>query len=217
MTKQYGVSDLTKSIRKRCGLYNLAETSDHMGYFGFNAKYQAYIEVISFDGLVNSARFFRLDSSHAELATEALRSCHYQIAGVEDETQLSIMLNGLATVAAVTRNHALADELRIVARRYRPDVRHSISAGSEIIACLTAAASRSSLEDWTEFAGSRITELAFTDELKDDEAHMLHSQLRYLLHSVPELWITCGRACAALAAIDKNTFSEYEGSFPAEP
>ncbi len=87
----------------------------------------------------------------------------------------------------------------------------------QAIVCLTTAASRSSLEDWTEFAGSWITELAFTDGLKDDEAYMLHSQLRYLLHSVPELWITCGRACAALAAIDKNTFSEYEDSFPAEP
>ena len=171
----------------------------------------------SFIVLVNSARFFRLDSSHAELAAEALRSCHHQIAGVEDETQLSIMLNGLAAVAAVTRSHALADELRIVARRYRSDVRHSLPAGSEIIVCLTTAASRSSLEDWTEFAGSWITELAFTDEMEDDEAHMLHSQLRYLLHSVPELWVTCGRACAALAAIDKNTFSEYEDSFLAEP
>ena len=86
----------------------------------------------------------------------------------------------------------------------------------QITVCLTTAASRSSLEDWTEFAGSCMTELAFTDELKDDEAYMLHS-LQCLLHSVPELWITCGRACAALAAIDKNTFSEYEDSFPAEP
>lgn len=47
----------------------------------------------------------------------------------------------------------------------------------QAIVCLTTAASRSSLEDWTEFAGSWITELAFTDELKDDEAYMLYSQL----------------------------------------
>ena len=52
----YIVCDLTDSIRKRCKISNLAETSDHMGYFGFNARYQAYIEVISFDGLVNSAK-----------------------------------------------------------------------------------------------------------------------------------------------------------------
>lgn len=171
----------------------------------------------SFIVLVDSAKVFRLDSSHAELAAEALRSCHHQIAGVENETQLSIMLNGLATVAAATRSHALADELRIVARRYRSDIRHPIPVGSEIIVCLTTAASRSSPEDWTEFAGSWITELTFTDELKDDEAHMLHSQLQYLLHSVPELWVTCDRACAALAAINKDTFSEYEDSFPEKP
>lgn len=171
----------------------------------------------SFIVLVNSARVFRLDSSHAELAAEALRSCRHQIAGVENENQLPVMLNGLAAVAAVTRSRRLADELRIVARRHRSDVRHPVPAGSEITVCLAAAASRSDLEDWTEFVGDWITELAFADELKDGEARMLRSQLRYLLHSVPELWVTCDRACAALAAINENTSGEYEDSFPANP
>ena len=66
--------------------------------------------------------------------------------------------------------------------------------------CLLAAASRESLKDWTEFIGDWITELAFLDELEKDEINMLYSQLQYLCHAVPELWVTCDRACAALIA-----------------
>ena len=162
----------------------------------------------SFVALANSALTFRIDPDHAELAAKALKSCSYRLADIENSSQLVIMLSGLASVAAVTRSPALADELRIVARRYRADVRHPVSVGEETMLCVAAAASHAGLEEWTEFVGRWMTELAFIDELKDDEATMLRSQLRYLCHAVPDLWVTCDRACAALAAIDKNTSGE---------
>ena len=162
----------------------------------------------SFVALANSALIFRLDPDHAELAAKALKSCSYRLADIENSGQLVMMLSGLASVAAVTRSQALADELRIVVRRYRADVRHPVSVGEETMICVAAAASHAGLEEWTEFVGSWMTELAFIDELKDDEASMLRSQLRYLCHAVPDLWVTCDRACAALAAIDKNTSGE---------
>ena len=59
-----------------------------------------------------------------------------------------------------------------------------------------------------------MTELAFIDELGDDEASMLRSQLRYLCHAVADLWVTCDRACAALAAVDKNMFGERGDPLP---
>ncbi|WP_284648476.1 hypothetical protein [Photobacterium damselae] len=31
-------------------------THDHLGYFGYNKEYKAYIEVISFDRLLNMAK-----------------------------------------------------------------------------------------------------------------------------------------------------------------
>ena len=50
------VCDLTESIINRCDMHDLIVTSDHMGYFGYKSKYKAYIEVISFDKLVDSAK-----------------------------------------------------------------------------------------------------------------------------------------------------------------
>lgn len=52
----YIIADLTPTIIKRCKQANLQVTSDAMGYFGYNANFNAYIEVISFDRLLNSAR-----------------------------------------------------------------------------------------------------------------------------------------------------------------
>ena len=52
----YVVCDLTKSIIHTCKNFDLTETSDHLGYFGFHKTYKSYIEVVSFDRLVNSAK-----------------------------------------------------------------------------------------------------------------------------------------------------------------
>ena len=48
--------DLTPTMNKRCKNFNLTVTPDGMGYFGYNDNYKAYIEVISFDQLVSSAK-----------------------------------------------------------------------------------------------------------------------------------------------------------------
>jgi hypothetical protein len=66
--------------------------------------------------------------------------------------------------------------------------------------CLVAAASRADLNDWREFAGDWLTELAF-GELEGDEGNVLHSYLQCLCHAVPELWVSCSRADAALKAV----------------
>ena len=39
----------------QCELFDLTVTSDHMGYFGYNKGYKTYIEVISYNKLVNAA------------------------------------------------------------------------------------------------------------------------------------------------------------------
>ncbi|WP_028497426.1 ATP-binding protein [Microbacterium sp. 11MF] len=51
----YIVADLTPSMVNRCNYANLRRTPDGMGYFGFNEPAKAYIEVMSFDRLINSA------------------------------------------------------------------------------------------------------------------------------------------------------------------
>ena len=52
----YIVCDLTESIINRCRVFDLTTTNDHLGFFGFHKGYNAYIEVISYDKMVNNAK-----------------------------------------------------------------------------------------------------------------------------------------------------------------
>lgn len=51
----YIVADLTPTLVSRCEYASLRRTHDGLGYFGFNESAKAYIEVMSFDRLVNAA------------------------------------------------------------------------------------------------------------------------------------------------------------------
>ena len=155
----------------------------------------------SFIALVNSARIFRVDSDQAGLAAEALKLGGHRLANVEDRSQLLATLQGLATVAAVTRSSVLADELRILAGRYRRDPQYPLSIREDVWICLVAAASRADLNDWRDYVGDWLTELAFGD-LAGDDGKVLHLCLQYLCHAVPELWVSCGRVDAAVMAFN---------------
>ena len=52
----YAICDITATVERRCKILNLTVTSDHLGYFGYNTNYKAYIEVISYDRMLNAAR-----------------------------------------------------------------------------------------------------------------------------------------------------------------
>lgn len=52
----YVISDLTPTMVERCELASLTETYDGMGFFGYNKPQNAYIEVISYDRLLQSAK-----------------------------------------------------------------------------------------------------------------------------------------------------------------
>jgi hypothetical protein len=157
----------------------------------------------SFVALVNSALIFRVDSAQAKLAATALKLSRYRLVKVKDKSQLLTVLYGLATVAAVARSHELADELRVLVRRYWQDSHYDISIKEVLQICLVAVASRADLNEWREFAGDWLTEFAFGD-LKDDEGEVFYSYLRCLVHSAPELWLTVGKADAALVAYIKK-------------
>ena len=157
------------------------------------------IEPASVIALVNSALIFRIDSGQAALAAKALRLANYRLAKVENQFQLVGILKGLATVAAVTRSSGLASELRILVRRYRHDPQFGFSIEDTLEICLVASACCDELDQWRDFSGDWLTELAF-DKFEGDEGAVLHSHIRSLLHAVPELWVSAGRAEAALMA-----------------
>ena len=154
----------------------------------------------SFIALMNFALLYPISADHAELAAKALQRANYRLPNIEERSELVVILDGLAKVAAVSRNHKLADELQIFVRRYRYDAEYALSIQEAIKICLVAAASRSDLNEWIEFVGDWLTELAFGD-LKDDEIPVFYVQLTWLCHVVPELWVSCGRANAALSAL----------------
>lgn len=153
----------------------------------------------SFIALVNSAFIFHVGHDQAELAAKALRLGNYRLANVKDKSELIAILNGLASVAAVARNHHLADELRILVRSYLRDAQYSLSIEDAIRVCVVAGASRTDLNEWRDFIGDWLNELAFGD-LKDNDGDVLHAHIHNLCHAVPELWVSCGRADAALVA-----------------
>lgn len=51
----YIISDLSPAMQRRCKRANLRITQDGLGYFGYNESSKAYIEVFSFDRLLNLA------------------------------------------------------------------------------------------------------------------------------------------------------------------
>ena len=154
----------------------------------------------SFPALVNLSLIYRIGTDQAELATTALKRANHRLRNIKDESQLVAILGRLSMVAAVARSPALADELRILVRKYRRDAKYELSIQESIKICLVAAASHSELSEWIEFVGDWLTELAFGD-LKDNEAQEFYSWLSGLCHAVPELWVSCGRADAALSAL----------------
>jgi len=153
----------------------------------------------SFITLVNSCLIYSLDQDQASLATEVLRSANHKLSDIEEKSQLVSVLNGLASVAAVTRASDLAEELQIIVRRYRDNSEYALSIEEDVRIGIAAAACHSDLDAWCSFVGEWVTELAFS-ELKPEEAKLLHAHLKRLCHMTPELWVTCGRADAALSS-----------------
>ena len=52
----YVLADMTQSMKKCCRTHDLTITSDGLGYFGYNKNYQCYVEVISFERMLNLAK-----------------------------------------------------------------------------------------------------------------------------------------------------------------
>lgn len=155
----------------------------------------------SFVTLVNCAHTYRISAEHADSAAKALVRAGHRLQDVENRSQFVNVSNGLATVAAVTKSLTLASELRILVRRYRNDTEYALTVLEIITICLVAAACHRDVRSWTEFVGEWLTELAFGD-LDEEEAEEFHSILNFLFHSVSKLWVTCGRADAALEALN---------------
>lgn len=52
----YVICDITPTVEKRCKMHDAVSTNDKLGYFFYHKQFGAYVEVVSFDRLVNSAQ-----------------------------------------------------------------------------------------------------------------------------------------------------------------
>ena len=159
-----------------------------------------HLEPSSFAGFVNMALLYRIPASQAGLAATALRRVRYSIENTDDENSIFYLIGGLANVAAVTRATDLAETLRVLARVMRRRKRLNADIDDEIRIAMVAAASHEELEDWAQFAGDWITELAF-EVIDKDSARSFLLKLRRLVHIEPALARHCAVACAALASV----------------
>jgi hypothetical protein len=153
----------------------------------------------SFVSLVNSALIFRIGPSLAQLAAEGLRRVKHQLRQIKSQDEAFSLLSGLATVASVTRSADLADEVRILMRvvRRRPGI--EIAQENAMRIALVAAAANPDLTKWCKFVGDCMAEFAFED-VSTDEALGLRHHIHVLRQLEPQLWVTTGRADAAICA-----------------
>ena len=155
-----------------------------------------------FHGLIVTARVFDVGEQHAEAAASALSRLEHS-GGTQEPGSLFSALVGLGSVAAVARSAVLADALRDATRRFGPDGQRILSVRERETVLLSAAASHHNLDDWVGWVGEVMTELAF-GTVDRAEATDLLSHLRLLCRLVPDLWLTCGRADAALKAVSEG-------------
>ena len=146
-----------------------------------------------------AATMFNVSEEQAVQVAENLKANRHRISGIEDRSQMFDIVMRLAVASAACRSAALADELRVIARTDKSDKGLFRDVFKSVYICLSSAASRTGVQEWAEYVGDWLTELAFLD-LKDEEAATLASSLRCLMEIVPELWRTCARAEAALQA-----------------
>lgn len=161
------------------------------------------IAVTNFVPLVNSTLQFEMQDKWLGRVTDLLRQVSNGSILLPDSDQWGSILTSLATLAATTRNVALADELQNVVKRELGRQRSQLQCADAFRIAMGTAAARESLSEWVGFVGEAMTGFAF-QPLDAADADMLGSNVDWLCHLIPELWTTCGRANAALKSVTKH-------------
>ena len=151
------------------------------------------VELAAFVPLVTCVHFFQIEADLVKLAAESMK----RVKEGAESLEFFAIARGLAIVAAVCGSSRLADEVGLLVGRWNRGAGRTLSLEQTLEVLLLAAASRSELEEWREYIGRVLTELAF-GELRGKDGVLLHSCIQQLCHIEPELWVYCGRADAAV-------------------
>jgi len=152
----------------------------------------------SFIASVNLANMYAIEEELASRISERLKSGNYHFLETESDEEFVAVLSGLAVLAAVTRSRELANDVRILVRKYRRDPVHKISMTTACRTVFFAAAANQDLEEWCGYIGDAVEELAFGASTRD-EAAMLQNLIWRTCEAEPVLWTRIGSAEAALS------------------
>ncbi|HXJ01398.1 MAG TPA: hypothetical protein VNH44_09245 [Micropepsaceae bacterium] len=157
-------------------------------------------DVNSFAMILNASHLFKVPPDIPDLAADAIRRAQYQLDNAGEPRNFAICLIGLASLAAISRNHGLANELFIVIRHYRRVFKDELPFDTAFRAGMIACASREDLMEWCKCVGALVSDLGF-GELSREDASCLRPIITKLCELVPELWSTCGQGLAAIEAV----------------
>lgn len=152
----------------------------------------------SFIASVNLSNMYAIEEELALRISERLKSGKYHFQEIRSDEEFAAVLSGLAFLAAVTRSQELANDMRILVRKYRRDPAHRISMTTACRSVFFAAAANQDLKGWCRFIGDAVEELAFSS-LTRDEASILQSLIWRTCAAEPVLWTSIGAAEAALS------------------
>lgn len=155
------------------------------------------VEARSFIPLIKFGIIYELDIADTEEIVNWLRTSQYQLKNIDSYNEEFNFLHGLANLAATTRSIELATEIRTLLRVLRRKPGSQLTLDNSIRICLMASAAHLELKGWCHSVGEWLTEFTF-ENLTVENAAGLHAVIVKLCQLVPELWITLGRAEAAL-------------------
>lgn len=162
--------------------------------------------LVAFRSLINSAQFWKVDEKYVELAVTLLENAQHELRETGDKESIFQTLNGLAKVAALVRSKKLAASVVILSRIYRvylnvnKEPEHIMGLG------LVAAAAFDDKDEWAEYIGQWMTELAYLP-LEAKAISPLRNMLEQLCILEPYLYYTCGRPLEILNCLEKDLIS----------
>ena len=139
----------------------------------------------------------------AALASDALRRVNYLVDTDGDTNDSFATLMGLAILSSAARSHDLARSVQILVRVKRRGGAFQDNPENELHIALVAAAAFSDLEEWSEFLGSWITEIAFTLKNQERAGKLMHI-LQRLTQLEPALRRSLAPSEAALSALQRQ-------------
>lgn len=153
----------------------------------------------SVTALINLRGLFSIGDDRVERAVELMQSAGHRFDGDVDQEMRENIFTGLAGVASVSRNVALANELRVMVRKNRIDSLNPPNAQREFLIAIAAAAAHAEFEGWSNYLGKWADELAFSVVDKRDGNNLL-ADMELLSIIEPRLRRCLGNAMSALQA-----------------